>query len=214
MRHAQAYPTEPEHGTAGFPAPFFRSLGLGALLQQLEEGRLYSVLDLGPARARNLDFWAPTARRICFEDYYRTWADKGFVKPEEGGSYLTLLAQLLSFREDARFDIVLAWDIFNYLDHDHVCALVEYIGRSCPPGAKLLTLVSSAAMIPARPTVFQIRDREHLSYENSFPIMKPSPRYQPRDMARMIPGFQVMHSFLLRHGIQEYLFLREGANPA
>jgi hypothetical protein len=200
-------PTQQSPST-GLSGPFFRSLGLGALLQQLEEGRLYSILDLGPARGRNLDFWAPTARRICFEDYYRTWADKGFVKPEEGGSYLPLLTQLLSFREDARFDIVLAWDVFNYLDHDHVCALVEYIGRSCPPGAILLTLVSSAAMIPARPTVFQIRDREHLSYENSFPIMKPSPRYQPRDMARMIPGFQVMHSFLLRHGIQEYLFLR------
>ena len=194
--------------------PVFRSLGLGALLQQLEEGRLYSILDLGPARPGNLDFWAPTARRICFEDYYCTWAAKGFVKPEEGGSYFPLLAKLLSFREDARFDIVLAWDIFNYLDHDHVCALVEYIGRSCPPGAILLALVSSAVMIPARPTVFQIRDREHLSYENSSPIMKPSPRYQPRDVARMIPGFPVMNSFLLRHGIQEYLFLREGGNPA
>ena len=194
--------------------PVFRSLGLGALLQQLEEGRLYSILDLGPARAGNLDFWAPTARRISFEDYYCTWAAKGFVKPEEGGSYFPLLAKLLSFREDARFDIVLAWDIFNYLDHDHVCALVEYIGRSCPPGAILMALVSSAAMIPARPTVFRIRDREHLSYENSSPIMRPSPRYQPRDIARMIPGFQVMHSFLLRHGIQEYLFLRKGANPA
>ena len=130
-------------------SPVFRSLGLGALLQQLEEGRLYSILDLGPARGRNLDFWAPTARRICFEDYFGTWADKGFVKPEEGGSYLDLLAQLLSFREDARFDIVLAWDIFNYLDHDHVCALVEYIGRSCPPGAILMALVSSATMLPA-----------------------------------------------------------------
>jgi hypothetical protein len=184
------------------------------LLQHLEEGRLYSILDLGPARGGNLDFWAPTARRICFEGYYGTWADKGFVKPEEGESYFPLLAKLLSFREDARFDIVLAWDVFNYLDHDHVCALVEYIGRSCPPGAILLALVSSAAMIPARPTVFRIHDREHLGCENSSPIMKPSPRYQPRDIVRMIPGFQVMCSFLLRHGIQEYLFLREGANPA
>jgi hypothetical protein len=205
---------KPTQQTPSTGWPVFRSLGLGALLQQLEEGRLYSILDLGPARAGNLEFWAPTARRICFEDYYYTWADKGFVKPEEGGSYLPLLARLLSFRDDARFDIVLAWDIFNYLDHDHVCALVKYIGRSCPPGAIWLALVSSSATIPVRPTVFQIRDREHLSYENSSPIMKPSPCYQPRDIARMIPGFQVMHSFLLRHGIQEYLFLREGADAA
>ncbi len=190
--------------------PAFRSLGLGALLRQLEEGRLYSILDLGPALAGNLEFWAPTARSICFEDYYCTWADKGFVKPEEGGSYFPLLGKLLSFPEHARFDIVLAWDIFNYLDRNHVSALVEYIGRSCPPGAILMALVSSAAMIPTRPTVFRIRDREHLSYENNSPIMRPSPRYQPRDMARMISGFRVMSSFLLRHGIQEYLFLREG----
>ncbi len=200
---------EPSQQSPSTGWPVFRSLALGALLQRLEEGRLYSILDLGPARAGNLDFWVPTARRICFEDYYRTWADKGFVKPEEGGSYLPLLGELLSFREDVRFDIVLAWDIFNYLDHDHVRALVEYVGRSCPPGAILLALISSAAMIPARPTVFQIRDREHLSYENSGPTMRPSPRYQPRDIARMIPGFRVLNSFLLRHGTQEYLFIRE-----
>ncbi len=201
---------EPSQQSPSTGWPVFRSLALGALLQHLEEGRPYSILDLGPARAGNLDFWVPTARRITFVDYYRTWADRGFAKPEEGGSYVPLLTQLLSFPADARFDIALAWDIFDYLDHAHVRALVDYIGRSCPPGALLLALISSAAVIPARPTVFQIRDREHLSYENGVPARKPSPRYQPRDIARMIPGFRVLNSFLLRHGVREYLFLREG----
>jgi hypothetical protein len=120
------------------------------LLQQLEEGRLYSILDLGPARGRNLDFWAPTARRICFEDYYCTWADKGFVKPEEGGSYLPLLAKLLSFREDARFDIVLAWDIST--TSTMIMSVPWWntsVDRARP--APYSALVSSAAMIPRDP---------------------------------------------------------------
>jgi hypothetical protein len=201
---------KPSHQSPGPEAAVFRSLGLAALLQHLEEGRLYSVLDLGPARGGNLDFWAPVACRICFEDFYRTWAGAGFLKPEEGASHVPLLRKLLSFDESARFDIVLAWDLFNYLEPGQIEALVEYIARSCRTGAILMAMISSAPVIPELPTVFRIRDREHLAYESGTAAMRPGPRYQARDIARMVPGFQVLNSFLLRHGVQEYLFLYQG----
>jgi len=202
---------KPSHRSPSQEPSVFRSLGLAALLQQLEEGRLYSILDLGPARGTNLDFWSQIAGRICFEDFFRTWADEGFPKPEEGESHVPLFRRLLSFGESARFDIVLAWDLFNYLEPGQIEALVECLARSCHTGAILLAMISSAPTIPERPTVFRILDREHLAYESGTGPVKTGPRYQPRDVARMVSGFQVMYSFLLRHGVQEYLFLRQDA---
>ncbi len=190
-------------------APACRSLALGALLQQLETGRLHTILDFGPALGGNLKFWAPYASRICFEDFYRTWEDLGFPRPADGSYDASTLQHLFAFDRNDRFDIILTWDLFNYLEPDHTQAIAGFLSRYCRAGALLFALLSSTPLIPSRPNRFRILNQEQVLYEKVGSGSRPSPRYQPRDVARMVPGFQVLNSFLLRHGVQEYLFLRQ-----
>jgi hypothetical protein len=68
--------------------------------------------------------------------------------------------------------------------------------------------VSDQPQIPAEPTLFRIIDSEQISYESRTAKMKSCPRHQPRDLSRLISGFDISHSFLLRNGIQEFLFTR------
>jgi len=78
----------------------------------------------------------------------------------------------------------------------------------CKPGTLAFALVSSQSQIPAEPTLFRIIDSEQISYESRTAKMKSCPRHQPRDLSRLISGFDISHSFLLRNGIQEFLFTR------
>jgi len=190
-------------------SPTYRSLALGALLQQLEAGRLHTVLDFGAALEGNLKFWSPYASRICFEDFYRTWEELGFPRPADGSFDASTLHDLFSFNRNDRFDVILTWDLFNYMEPEHTQAIAGFLSRYCGAGAMLFALLSSAPSIPLHPNRFRILNQEQVLYEKVGSGSRPCPRYQPRDVARMMPGFHVVNSFLLRHGVQEYLFLRQ-----
>ena len=59
---------------------------------------------------------------------------------------------------------------------------------------------------PAAPGV---KDEQHLIYDRQTHIDRPSPRYAPAEITGLLKGFRVDRSFLLQHGIQEYLLVRE-----
>jgi hypothetical protein len=200
--------------TSANESPAYRSLALGALLQQLESGRLHRILDFGPALGGNLKFWSPYASRICFEDFYRAWEELGFPRPADGRFDAPTLSGLFSFDRNDRFDVILTWDLFNYLEPDHTQAIAGFLSRYCRAGALLFALLSSSPSIPSHPNRFRILNPEQVLYEKVGSGSRPCPRYQPRDVARMIPGFQVLNSFLLRHGVQEYLFVRQEESNA
>ncbi|HYK87191.1 MAG TPA: hypothetical protein VE398_00355 [Acidobacteriota bacterium] len=198
--------------TARSEPVIYRSLALTALLQQLEPGRKYSILDLGKASGDNINFWAQIPARICLPDFYPSLlAEVGAItvdpESEEEPSYDALFEGLLCSDSDRLFDIVLGWDVFNYLESAKLESFVRVLRKVCHPGTFVFVLVSTLHQIPVEPTNFKILDRERLLYENHSPATKPCPRYQPRDIKLMMTGFEVLVSFLLRHGMQEYVFV-------
>ena len=50
-----------------------------------------------------------------------------------------------------------------------------------------------------------------LVYEPSGPPVRPNPGHTPLALERMMPGFRLLHSFMLGEGMQDYLFSYEGA---
>ena len=76
------------------------------------------------------------------------------------------------------------------------------------PGATLFALISILKQIPAEPMRFRILDQETLAYEARTAATRPCPRYAPAELNELLRGFRLDRSFLMRHGIQEYLFAR------
>ena len=56
---------------------------------------------------------------------------------------------------------------------------------------------------------FRIQGNDQLVYERRTAQERTGPRYTPSEVTGFLKGFRVDRSFLLRHGIQEYLFIRE-----
>jgi hypothetical protein len=182
------------------------SLGLHALLDRMRGDRIYSILDLGPALEANVRFWSQFSCRLYIHDFYRSYRErKAAVVPKEGPEKAPFSA-LLQFSDETVFDIILAWDIFNYFNLRELEALVQRLSRWCRPGTRLFALISDLPKISASPTMFSILNRGQLVYEMPTQDTRPCPRHQPRDILKLMDRFTVSNSFLLRQGIQEYVF--------
>lgn len=186
-----------------------KSLGLNALLQVLGDERKYSLLDLGPALGANVDFLSQFCCRIRIEDLYPTLLSAGFFDRGSEPVNGAVFEKLLHFPGDVHFDIILSWGLFDYLESSDIRALVGYLIGFCRPGSLLFALSSNLKEIPSSPTSFMIQDRETLIYTSDATRLRPSPRYAPRDLINLMSGFRAYNSFLLRNGMQEYLFVRE-----
>ena len=183
-----------------------KSLGLNALLETVLSDQTYSILDLGPALEENVRFWSQFSCRLHIQDFYRSYRDWKATVGQEEESMETALSELLPFSDETVFDIILAWDLFNYFDMRELEMIVQRLSRWCRPGTKLFMLTSILPNISASPTPFRILNREQMIHEIPTQETRPCPRHQPRDIARLMERFTVSCSFLLRHGIQEYVF--------
>jgi hypothetical protein len=171
------------------------------------------VLDLGPPLAGNIQFLSALSCRVRIADLHRSLSAESLEsrQPEAMGA---LFERLLPLAPDERFDALLAWDVLDYLRPDQVSSLMARLTPACQPGALVLVMVSTRRQIPTRPARYRIVDRETLSCDGPLPLVRACPQYTQLDLARMLPGFSVRRSYLLRNGIQEYLLARDSGDAA
>lgn len=209
-------PTVPDESEAQGPQEQVHSSpALEALVERLQRSAPPSILDLGPALGTNVEFFSRYAARLSIADFL------GSLSTDEGLAIrfheqpAAVVSEILSAATGAQdvhdselHDVVLAWDVFNYLTRQQMDALGEHLARLTRPGAHLLTLVATAPEIPAEPVIYKIEDEGHLRYGIRSPRPRKSPRWAPAELGRCLASFTVDRSYLLRHGVQEYLMLR------
>jgi hypothetical protein len=182
-----------------------RSLALPFLFEAMRKGDKRMVLDLGTAIGSNVERLSEYGSKLFIEDLFASRASAG--EGETLGP--DFFEQLVSPPEGTGFDIVLAWDLFNYLQRKELALLAAQIRRHCRPGALVFALIWIHKTIPAQPIRFRFQDQDKLVYERRTALERPGPRFAPAELNSSFQGFRVDRSFLLRHGIQEYLFIRE-----
>jgi hypothetical protein len=184
-----------------------RSLAFAALCEEIRRRKL-TVLDLGSAVGSNVEFLSQYGCKLFIEDLYAALSSRA---PGEGGDLAgpSFFTEFLSVPEDTRFDVVLAWDLFDYLQRKELATFAEQLRNHTNRGALIFALISYHKTIPAQPYRFRIKDDQHLVYERRTGAERPSPRLAPAEVTNLLKGFRVDRSFLLKHGIQEYLLVRE-----
>ncbi len=186
----------------------FKSLGLQELCRLIQGSESCRILDLGGALGVNITFWSRFGPSIHVGDLQSAMPEPA-PPAEDGTTRPARWDEILPLAEESRYDVILAWDLLNYLDQPLFAGLVQYLARFCAPSALVFALIYDRPQMPALPTSFKIRDEENLVYESRTAETRPCARHQPRDVQRMFSGFRVAGSFRLRHGVQEYLFQYE-----
>ncbi|MGH9465113.1 MAG: methyltransferase domain-containing protein, partial [Thermoanaerobaculia bacterium] len=187
------------------PGPAGRhSLALRPLLRRLGTDRKACVLDLGPASGANVAFFSRRPCTLHIADLYRALrSDSGL--PRDAAELDSALAPQLP---EGPFDLVLAWDLLDYFDRAQLEVLGRHLAERCRPSALVFAIVSYLHQIPDRPHRFEILDEESLVYGDASGLSRPSPGYREPELVRLLPGFAVEASYLLRHGVQEYVLAR------
>lgn len=185
----------------------FVSLALKALIEQIGDEPIQGILDLGPAVGTNVDFFSNRSRNFYVADLFRELEKKRLDATESEITWDSVFAELLPYEVDTRFDVILAWDVLNYLQKHQVQGLARAIQRFCKPGdTTLFAQIATRKSMPAQPRRYHILSNDRLLYQTPSQAVRNAPLYCEPDLRRMLTGFEVKNTFLLRNGTHEYLF--------
>lgn len=194
---------EATSGRLGRPSQ--KSLGLRGLLPESEDAML-RVLDLGPARSANLEFFARYGGQLTVADFYSGLRGARASTSDDNDRKAEAFAELLPFDPSTCFDLVLAWDLLNYLTPQEHHLLMTCLEPFCVAGTSILAFVSMQKEMPPAPSVYSIEDADTLVYEEREGRSRPCPRYLEGDLLKRMQGLTVESRYQLRNGMLEYVF--------
>jgi hypothetical protein len=190
----------------------YRSFVLPGVLEFVKKPPKKTILDLGPALGENIR--RMEGCKLFINNFFESLTEGGAAGRIDAKTFAASCARLLTFPDDVRFDLVLAWDLFNYLGMAEVQVLVQRLVALSRPGTRIMAMVSIQKKIPDRPFRFVIRDKDSLRYEVLSNGLRDCPRHNESDLLKRMAGFKVERGMLLRNGMREYSFVREGVPPA
>jgi hypothetical protein len=181
-------------------APLFRRL-----VESLSEEKRSLVLDLGSARPETVSLLTPFRCRLEIADVADGLAD---LDAEEDPALRAAKAEaLLPPARAEPVDIVLCWDLLNYLQRPALSALMAAVAGRMRPGAFAhVLIVYSGTRMPARPSQFSPLPDGRLIELPASGEQRNAPRYSSDDLRRALRGFTAESVMLLKNGMQEFLF--------
>ena len=187
------------------------SFVLPGLLEFVRKPPKKTILDLGPALGENIRWMEGS--KLFIGNFFESLIEGG-APSINSKSFAASCARLLDYPEDVRFDLVLVWDLFNYLGLGEVQLMAQRLVTFSRPGTRIMALVSIQKKIPDRPLRFVIRDQKTLRYEALTTALRDCPRHNEPDLLRRMAGFKVERGMLLRNGMREYAFVRDETSVA
>ncbi|HSH26275.1 MAG TPA: hypothetical protein VK972_00665 [Wenzhouxiangella sp.] len=196
-----------EGGPEPIRAPLF-SLAVEAF----EDDRRHVVLDLGRARSGTVELFSRYRCRLDVADLPSHLAELPDVEGEEEGPAAVerWLDGLLPPARGEAVDLVLCWNLLNYLSPGVIEALGRRLAERASGQARLHALIEyQARHMPAVPASFAPAGLELLADPAAADHATiPAPRYSPNELEKRLPGFTSEKTMLLGNGMQEYLYRR------
>lgn len=196
----------PPDPAAAVHAPLFRDL-----VMNLDETGRHVILDLGAASTPLLTLLGHSRCRVEVADLAH-FGGIDFLNSTEPGPALVEAAESLlpdKLSDDA-IDVVLCWDLPNYMTLDSLSALMDAIGHRVRRGALAHALIfyadSDMQQHPGRfvPTA----DGDLLDHGVPGETIA-APRYSLEDLGNVMGRFVIDRARLLSNGMQEFLFRAE-----
>ncbi|HVI08624.1 MAG TPA: class I SAM-dependent methyltransferase [Candidatus Binatia bacterium] len=179
-----------------------RSSGLGELSRTWESAQGLCILDLGSTSPTNIRHFTETGHRIYSEDLLTASTDPDLLtKNEEGVIALDsrkFLADNLVYPA-AHFDVVLCWNLPDYLDESLVKPVVGRLWSVLKPGGMLLAFFHTRDAGPDSPCHrFHIVGPDTLEMQKI--VLRREARRGPTGAVHTaIDGFQLQRVFNNRH---------------
>ena len=180
-----------------------RSSGLGELSRLWDSETPLCVLDLGSTSPANIRFFTERGHRIYSEDLLVASTEPGLVTKDEEGKVDLDSRQFLAdnlLYPAAHFDVVLCWNLPDYLDESLVRPVMGRLWSVLKPGGMLLAFFHTKDAGPDSPCFrFHIVEKDTLEMQRI--VLKRETRRGPTGAIHtaISEGFRLQRVFNNRH---------------
>src|SRR6267142_2360159 len=138
-----------------------------------------------------------------------------WTRPPDRSTERTPLATRFGY-DDASFDGIVAWDLFNYYDAESGRAMAADIARILKPGGLVFAYFHARVLgAPPGPGRYRIVDELHIESEPFAGKPMPHHVFQNRDIEKIFTGMRIAELYFLKSGVREMLLeKRVGGSPA
>jgi SAM-dependent methyltransferase len=180
-----------------------RSSGLGELARLWESETPLCILDLGSTSPSNIRFFTESGHKIYSEDLLVASTDPGLITKDEEGKVVLDSRQFLADNlvyPAAHFDVVLCWNLPDYLDESLVRPVMGRLWSVLKPGGMLLAFFHTKDAGPDSPCHrFHIIGKDTLEMQRI--VLKREARRGPTGAVHtaITEGFRLQRVFNNRH---------------
>jgi hypothetical protein len=187
----------------------YRFPGIRFIAQSLNRHTSRRVLDLGPASAASFNFFMHKGCTLRYENVTQGVGDQLLlaqialdtpVEETQQSIRRFIESYLMSFRSHQKFDVVLAWDLFNYLDLASVEWLMSKLSAFCHDQSLLHSLRYSQG-VPVRPGLFQILSDYQVKVQLPPKSSTKALSHSLPDLIRHLPFYHLDSSFTQQTGM-------------
>ncbi|VUD68829.1 hypothetical protein TDB9533_04188 [Thalassocella blandensis] len=134
-----------------------RSPALTAIYNEVKSSDRNHILDLGPMSKGCFDLFSGLSCRIKIEDIASYVAVQ--LGEQNGREQIDFASYMQVYGEDEKFDVILAWDILNYLELNQIQQLFELLKPHCKADTLIYMLRYVRKHIPNVPRFFEVKDQ-------------------------------------------------------
>ncbi|MGB9237010.1 MAG: hypothetical protein WCC04_21580 [Terriglobales bacterium] len=200
-----------------------RSSGIGEIARILNSQEGLCVLDVGATSANNIQFLTSQGHKNYSEDLLRASLDPALRTKDEAGNTVVDCKKFLDENlvyPNGRFDIVLCWNLPDYMEESLVKPTIDRLWSQMKPGGLLLAFFHTRDAGPDSTCYrYHITGTDMLEMQEiklSLPgrpaSEKQSPRLQRvfnnRHVENLFRDFASIKFFLARDNIREVLVVR------
>src|SRR5690606_13092894 len=181
-----------------------RPYGLEQICTHLRTVKNATVLNLGSKATHRGDVFLDYAGQVDAEDIVPS------LVATAAASEIQIRQHALNYKSDIKFDVVLAWDLFNFCSHAQLVAIYEKLHPHLHTDTHIFTFFYAGREKPARPQKCYVLDDKNIAL---VPVPKrrvSEPELTAGAVLKVFAEFHLANTYILRPGmhggIYEYIF--------
>lgn len=164
-----------------------------------------TVFDLAPPTSKKCTYLCSSGNQVYWDNLAGSISHT--FHEDDSGDVSSKLNKWQPPKFQNPLSIVLAWCYFDYLTLDDITDLFKKLDKYFTKGSRLYFLIQHSPQIPDSAPVFELELDDILHYTTVGPFRE-APRYAPKQLEQLMPGFEIEKLYLTSNGLQEHLFYK------
>jgi len=183
---------------------------LFSLLDSLDPEQRYEILETCSPSSSTIDYLSRYRCKLYISNSSTELTTMNTEELDSPHKLNRALVKALNLYKNhkAQLNVLLLWDLPNYIQPDIFPALIEYLLPHVSKDAILHCYIHTSSLMPEQPGQYHILEDNSVRITHQAPRTRTCPCYYQEALHKLMNPFRVKRSILHTNGTQEYLLSR------